>query len=271
MDGLWTDNSDGISDGARDGLRAARNNDADYLFGATALGFDPDVPGDWSGPPEDVAAALDELAAAGVGSLPVVDTTDIVKGSADATKHLRFEVDTLTAGTTRVITMADADIDLADFNAHRLDGLHVGTSGSAIPALDAANTISANWRIASGSALEFYDATGYISGGALALNVNAPVTLNLRTGGSIRASQTSSELNIYDRCRASMFRADGNATGIVTTFTIGMESMAPVGSATLVGCLMGGKTGPANGAVDLLIGCYYHTTKYWLMLLQDGA
>ena len=43
---------------------------------------------------------------------PVVDTTALVKGSADSTKLVRVEVDGLTAGTTRVLTMADQDIDL---------------------------------------------------------------------------------------------------------------------------------------------------------------
>src|SRR5262245_56958333 len=37
-------------------------------------------------------------------SLPVPDTTSIVKGSVDATKAMRFEVDGITAGTTRVLT-----------------------------------------------------------------------------------------------------------------------------------------------------------------------
>lgn len=43
---------------------------------------------------------------------PIVDSTAIVKGSADATKLVRVEADGLTTGTTRVLTMADADIDL---------------------------------------------------------------------------------------------------------------------------------------------------------------
>lgn len=57
---------------------------------------------------------------AGVGSwqaaaagLPVVDTTGIAKGSSDATKIVRFEVDGLTTGTTRVLTVPDANMTLA--------------------------------------------------------------------------------------------------------------------------------------------------------------
>lgn len=46
-------------------------------------------------------------------SLPVVDTTAIVKGSADATKLLRFEVDGFTTATTRVLTPPNYDGTIA--------------------------------------------------------------------------------------------------------------------------------------------------------------
>lgn len=46
-------------------------------------------------------------------ALPVVDTTAIVKGSADATKLLRFEVDGFTTGTTRVLTPPNYDGQIA--------------------------------------------------------------------------------------------------------------------------------------------------------------
>jgi len=42
-------------------------------------------------------------------SLPVVDTTSIVEGSADNTKELRFEVDGFTTATIRVLTPPDSD------------------------------------------------------------------------------------------------------------------------------------------------------------------
>lgn len=47
--------------------------------------------------------------AGGGSALPVVDTTEIVKGSSDATKKLRMEVDGFTTGTTRVATWPDKD------------------------------------------------------------------------------------------------------------------------------------------------------------------
>jgi hypothetical protein len=42
--------------------------------------------------------------------LPVIDTTALVKGSSDATKRLRIEVDGFTTGQTRVITPPNCDL-----------------------------------------------------------------------------------------------------------------------------------------------------------------
>lgn len=50
----------------------------------------------------------------GSGStLPVVDTTNIVKGSVDATKQLRFEVDGFTTATTRTLTPQNSSYTIA--------------------------------------------------------------------------------------------------------------------------------------------------------------
>ena len=61
----------------------------------------------------DAGTEFDLTGGGGGGStLPVVDTTAIVKGSADATKQVRLEVDGLTTGVTRVLTVPDADLTL---------------------------------------------------------------------------------------------------------------------------------------------------------------
>lgn len=52
------------------------------------------------------------LAALRVTLLPFLDSTALLAGSADATKKVRFEVDGLTTGTTRVITVPDRDLTL---------------------------------------------------------------------------------------------------------------------------------------------------------------
>jgi uncharacterized protein YunC (DUF1805 family) len=56
---------------------------------------------------------------AAAGGLPVVDTTGIAKGSSDATKIARLEVDGLTTGTTRVLTVQDGDHTLAGLNINQ--------------------------------------------------------------------------------------------------------------------------------------------------------
>jgi hypothetical protein len=78
--------------------------------------------------------------AADTGSvLPAADSTEFVKGSADATKRLRFEVDGFTAGTTRVVTFPDADVTVARTNGtNSFSGqynsalINVGNSGGAL-------------------------------------------------------------------------------------------------------------------------------------------
>lgn len=47
------------------------------------------------------------------GTLPATDTTPLIKGSADATKLARFEVDGFTTGVTRVFGLPDYNGDLA--------------------------------------------------------------------------------------------------------------------------------------------------------------
>jgi hypothetical protein len=64
--------------------------------------------------------------------LPVVDTTTIVKGSADATKLVRIEADGLTTGTTRVATMPDADITLAGTNIAQTFSAQQGFSANVL-------------------------------------------------------------------------------------------------------------------------------------------
>lgn len=49
-------------------------------------------------------------------ALPVSDATVLLKGSSDSTKRLRFEVDGITAGQTRIVTAPDANTTLPIFS-----------------------------------------------------------------------------------------------------------------------------------------------------------
>lgn len=61
----------------------------------------------------------------GGASAPFTDTIAIVKGSSDATKKVRLEVDGLTTATTRVLTVPDADMTLGD-NAYLAGAMYNG-------------------------------------------------------------------------------------------------------------------------------------------------
>jgi hypothetical protein len=72
---------------------------------------------------------------------PVIDTTSIVHGSGDSTKQIRFEVDGLSAFTTRVLTPQDASYTLAGTNITNLftTAQHIA-NGSPLRWLDGGGT-----------------------------------------------------------------------------------------------------------------------------------
>lgn len=64
-------------------------------------------------------------AATAGSAVAFVDSNPVVKGSADPTKMARFEVDGLTTGTTRVITVPNADITLAGLGSNTFTGAQI--------------------------------------------------------------------------------------------------------------------------------------------------
>lgn len=65
-----------------------------------------------------------------VATAPFADTTAIVKGSADATKLARFEVDGFTTATTRVFTLQNSDGTLAHVDSQTFTGAPTFPTGS---------------------------------------------------------------------------------------------------------------------------------------------
>lgn len=86
------------------------------------------------------AATVGQLPSPGA-SPPFDDATALVKGSVDATKLFRFEVDGLSAGTTRVATVPDADFTMA--------GLQIAQDFTVL------QTFSAGAQIATGQTLSW--------------------------------------------------------------------------------------------------------------------
>lgn len=101
-------------------------------------------------------------------TLPVVDTTAIVKGSGDATKLLRFEVDGFTTATTRVLTPLNKDYTVeetghaskhqsAGADSIALDTLAVPTD---IATLNSSTSAHGLLRKLDNTATHFLDGTG---------------------------------------------------------------------------------------------------------------
>lgn len=95
-----------------------------------------------------------DTAIGAVAGAPFDDGTAIIKGSADATKLVRFEVDGLTTGTTRVLTVSDSDGTIwtsgNDGTGSGLDADTVdGIEGAALALADVSN-LTADVAVADG-------------------------------------------------------------------------------------------------------------------------
>lgn len=148
-------------------------------------------------------------AAGGGSSLPVSDTTAIVQGSVDATKQLRFEVDGLTTGTTRVLTIQD------------LDGTIYVTGGADVAVADGGTGAS--------------DAAGARSNlGAAASGLNGDITsLTALTGGVIWTAASSIVAANYEIRRITGALAFNVPTGVTFSFRINNLAQLILGSTGL--------------------------------------
>lgn len=93
---------------------------------------------------------------AGGGMLPVDDTAAIVYNTLDASKRVRLDAGALTAGTTRVIQMADENIDLAP-GASFAAAAHVHTPADIIGFSEAVDDRVATLLIAGAGIILTYD------------------------------------------------------------------------------------------------------------------
>lgn len=132
----------------------------------------------------------------GCSSLPVADTTSIVKGSIDPSKLMRFEVDGYTTATTRVITPPDADITLAATNLRQT--FSASSSGNSI--IRVSNTSTSGY-----SSVEFLDSSGISKGlvgfansaagvapSKFIIGTNGANDINLYTNGSLTSKWDTS-------------------------------------------------------------------------------
>jgi len=73
-------------------------------------------------------------------SFPISDATTLVKDPADATKLVRIDAGNITTANTRVLTMADVDVDLGA-NQTKLDGVEAGADVTDATNVDAAGAV----------------------------------------------------------------------------------------------------------------------------------
>ncbi len=152
-----------------------------------------------------LVTAIDDNDAQIAVILPAVDTTSLVEGSGDATKEVRIEVDGLTTSTVRVLTMADADVDLAALTAANLAPNSVASSEMADNAIGLAELDDA--ACGTGEILE--------DQGAAWACIATP------TGGSLPVADTISIAEgSGDATKEVRFEVDGLTTGTVRVLTM---------------------------------------------------
>lgn len=135
------------------------------------------------------------------GPIPFVDTSPVVIGSADKTKKIRFEVDGLTTGTTRVITAPDRDLAIGPTLAAK----QASTSGTAInftsiPSGTRRITIefvgvstngTSNWAIQIGSASGSYETSGYLGASSALVDTASVAVSNHTNSFGLRVASAS--------------------------------------------------------------------------------
>ena len=186
-------------------------------------------------------------AAAGGDTLPIADSTGVVKGSADPTKILRFEVDGFTAGQTRVATPPDANFTMARTDAAQTFTGDQTFSGNILAASDGGSSIGAagsgrfyfssyGIEIATGSSPalgELRVATGdnMVRSGSALIWLGSAVSLGW-SSGSPAAVAPDARLR---RSAASTLTLDSNGSG-------GTANLIVAGALTATSLNLGGST-----------------------------
>lgn len=151
------------------------------------------------------------------GSAPFADSTAIIKGSADATKLWRVEVDGFTSGQTRVFTPPDADLTITGGGTIGLGGftLTVPATGTAA-LLGVANTFtqlnvfSLGLRVLNNVAIKTTDAAGnardaiiHTAGNVLAFGGN------FGFAGGFSFTQSSADIVLMDSSGITISNGNG--------------------------------------------------------------
>lgn len=204
---------------------------------------------------------VDALDFLGGASLPVVDTTSIVEGSVDATKELRFEVDGLTTGNIRVITMIDEDLTIVGLtNAQTLTNKTIAGGSNTITQIgfsEVENDLITGASTVTAASGDFV----LISDTGDAGNLKKVDALDFLGGASLPVVDTTSIAEgSADATKEVRFEVDGNTTGIIgviaTIFTTAKTVTIPDATDTLVGKattdILTNKSIDANGTGNVI-------------------
>lgn len=153
---------------------STKNYDDTHLYGYPILAGGPMTDG-YVLAYDATNGRFEMVAGGGTAGLPVADTTAIIKGSADGTKLVRFEVDGLTSGITRVLTVPDKNFTIGDAQESEvllLDGTQAMTGdldfgyglGNDIQNIDAIYSGTTNW------VLSFHAGPASVAGAAISLH-----------------------------------------------------------------------------------------------------
>ena len=160
------------------------------------------------------------LAASGGGtSPPFSDSTDLLKGSADDTKLLRFEIDGFTAATTRTITIPNTTTTMAGLGV--LSQIWTGTNDfvGITKVRDGTNYFMQN--IADNTKQVDWDLSAITAGTTRTITMpDADVTLGAGGGGSEFADNVFRVTGSADATKKLAFEVDGFTTATTRTWTV---------------------------------------------------
>lgn len=129
---------------------------------------------------------------AACGGLPVVDTTGIAKGSSDATKIVRFEVDGFTSGVTNVLTPQNNSYTLAGTNIAQTFSSTQTFSGT----LAVSGTVGDDF-IPNSNGTYVNGTTSFRWGSIATYNADFNGVLTLQSGSTITGSILPTTNNLY--------------------------------------------------------------------------
>ena len=186
---------------------------ADSVFATLQFHEDnitPDASGSWT-----VA-----LAASGGGtSPPFSDSTDLLKGSGDDTKLLRFEIDGFTASTTRTITVPDSSTTMAGLGV--INQTWTGTNDfvGITKVRDGTNYFMQN--IADNTKQVDWDLSAITTATTRTITMpDADITLGAGGGGPEFADDVFRVTGSADATKKLAFEVDGFATATTRTVTV---------------------------------------------------